>query len=274
MAEARLRFVQYAVLRAVASSRALSSILVLKGGNALDFVWRPNRSTLDLDFSVDEAAQPSPLDTESLRSLLQPALEMVGRTLGIAFRVQSVEQHPPGPNRHFVTFEAKIGFALPDQLRGRAQIEQGRPVSSVVTLEISINEPICADEGINIGGLHPLRVCTLDDIVAEKLRALLQQKSRNRTRRQDLLDIAVILRGPAMLDPARVSCFLLRKAAARQVPVSRNAFRDPDLAERARRDYDALRLTTREEFVPFEEARDSLLAFVEGLDIPEVTVPE
>lgn len=36
--EGRNRFAQYAVLRAIASSRRLSNMLVFKGGNALDFV--------------------------------------------------------------------------------------------------------------------------------------------------------------------------------------------------------------------------------------------
>lgn len=52
------------------------------------------------------------------------------------------------------------------------------------------------------------------------------------------------------------------------MPVSRAAFRDPKLAERARRDYDALRPTTRETFIPFEKAREVLLAFVAELRIP------
>lgn len=68
VAEARVRFAQYAILRAIASSRALSSALVFKGGNALDFVWMPNRSTGDLDFSLDVVAldqQPTP---EGLRA--------------------------------------------------------------------------------------------------------------------------------------------------------------------------------------------------------------
>ena len=52
MSEAPRRFAQYAVLRAIASSARLSELLVFKGGNALDFVWSPNRSTIDLDFSA------------------------------------------------------------------------------------------------------------------------------------------------------------------------------------------------------------------------------
>lgn len=56
-----------------------------------------------------------------------------------------------------------------------------------------------------LAGSLPLRVSTAEDIVAEKLRALLQQALRNRTRRQDLLDIAALLRAGVPLDPARVA---------------------------------------------------------------------
>lgn len=37
LAEARQRFAQYAILRAIASSSTLRVLLVFKGGNALDF---------------------------------------------------------------------------------------------------------------------------------------------------------------------------------------------------------------------------------------------
>jgi predicted nucleotidyltransferase component of viral defense system len=61
VAEARIRFAQYAVLRAIAGVRQLQAGLVFKGGNALDFVWMPNRSTVDLDFSLDptDSCRPS-----------------------------------------------------------------------------------------------------------------------------------------------------------------------------------------------------------------------
>lgn len=53
VSEARRRFAPYAVLRAIGSSARLSEPLAFKGGDALDFVWSPNRSTIDLDFSAD-----------------------------------------------------------------------------------------------------------------------------------------------------------------------------------------------------------------------------
>ncbi len=54
--EARRRFAQYGALCGITLVPALRTGLVFKGGNALDFVWRPNRSTIDLDFSLDMEA--------------------------------------------------------------------------------------------------------------------------------------------------------------------------------------------------------------------------
>lgn len=80
MSEGRRRFDQYAVLRAIASSAWLSELLVFKGGDALDFVWSPNRSTIDLDFSADmRAGGAAALDEARLEGmLLGPPTSPVG----------------------------------------------------------------------------------------------------------------------------------------------------------------------------------------------------
>ncbi len=119
-----------------------------------------------------------------------------------------------------------------------------------------------------LAGSLPLRVSTAEDIVAEKLRAVLQQALRNRTRRQDLLDIAALLRAGVPLDPARVAAYLLRKAAAREVAVSRAALLDPDLLARASVDYEQLAGTARRVFIPFPEASALVRAFIEALPLP------
>ncbi|MCY1083552.1 nucleotidyl transferase AbiEii/AbiGii toxin family protein [Archangium lansingense] len=263
--EARMRFAQYAVLRSIAGSRALSRILVFKGGNALDFVWQPNRSTLDLDFSSTDEA----LDEERLRTLMDQSLAQTERVLGVALRVQRIDRQPPGPNRTFVTYEVKVGYALPDDRRNQERMARGEPSKSIVQLDISLNEPICDDRPINIQAANPLRVSTIEDIIAEKLRSLLQQPIRNRNRRQDVLDIAVLLLRHVSIDRARIAEYLRRKAAARSVPVSREAFRNPEVESRARVDYEALKGTTRDTFIPFDEAFSELLGFIAQLDIPE-----
>ncbi len=271
--EARLRFAQYGVLRGIASSASLRDLLVFKGGNALDFIWDPNRSTLDLDFSVDMSKlEGRDLVEAELEALLSRGLAVSGRELGISFGVHSVRRQPPGEGRTFVTYTARIGYALPDDPHNRTRLEAGEPSTYVVPVDVSINEPIGADDSLALGdGRRSLRVSTPEDIVAEKLRAFLQQKQtvRNRERPQDLLDVAHLLRRNTPLDLGDVSRFLLRKAEARGVPVSKAAFKDPELAQRASYGYEGLRETVRGDFVPFDEALRLLHGLVEELEIPE-----
>lgn len=138
-----------------------------------------------------------------------------------------------------------------------------------IPVEISLNEPQCDNTLFRIDDAHHLRIGTVEDIVAEKLRALLQQPIRNRGRRQDMLDISVLLAEGHVLNRERVAAFLLTKAAARSVPVSRSAFHDPEISRRAEVDYAALETTTRQRFIGFDQAIEIVLAFVDELPIPE-----
>ena len=263
--EARVRFVQGAILSAIAGSRALKPILVFKGGNALDFIWQPNRSTEDLDFSSEDPG----IDEAQLQTKLTDTLSTTGRKLGIAFRINSIVRQPPGPEKTFVTYAVKVGYALPDDPQNRARIERQEPSKAIVLLEVSLNERICDSTLVEFGTSASLRVSTREDIVAEKLRALLQQALRKRTRPQDLLDIAVLLRSDTHLDRQRISEYLLTKAEARRVPVSKEAFRHPDIKKNARSDYDALASSTRRVFIAFDEAWQQLMEFIAQLDIPD-----
>lgn len=114
---------------------------------------------------------------------------------------------------------------------------------------------------------NALQVSTEEDIVAEKLRALLQQIPRNCTRPQDVLDIAVNLSTGNKLRPEVVANYLHRKAAARNVEVSLERFHDAELWSRAEQDYTALESTTRTLFIPFLSAKEAILTFVETLNL-------
>jgi predicted nucleotidyltransferase component of viral defense system len=112
-------------------------------------------------------------------------------------------------------------------------------------------------------------VSTVEDIIAEKLRALLQQLIRNRERRQDVLDIAVLLRLHPEIDRASVSQFLVLKCEARDIDARKASFLHPEIRRRAQVDYGALEATTRVLFIPFDEAWELLLSFVNELQIPD-----
>jgi len=268
--EARVRFAQYAVLLGVSNVRPPREGLVFKGGNALDFVWQPNRSTVDLDFSVDASNELSTPDADTIKTLLQRGATIATNRLGILLAVHGVKPNPRGTERDFVTFQVGVGYALLDEPRLRQRMTRGEPSPRVIRLDISLNEPICDAPKKQIDPELRLRVATIEDIVADKLRALLQQPIRNRQRRQDLLDIAVIMSQQPGFDRRLVSRFLLEKAKARDVVVTRSAFHQDEVRRRARIGYDELEITTRALFIDFDEALALLFALVAELDIPSL----
>jgi predicted nucleotidyltransferase component of viral defense system len=267
VAEAKFRFAQYGILQAVADSRTLSRVLAFKGGNALDFVWQPYRSTRDLDFS----STGSTLTADQIRTFLTPSLERVSMSMGVLYRIQRMEQQPPGPNRSFITFEGTIGYALPDDRRNRQLIQRDKSSNATAPIDVSLNEPICGFVEVDIASSNPLRVCRLEDIVAEKLRALLQQPLRNRRRPQDVLDICVAVQRNPGLDLNLTAEFLLEKASARSVLVSRAAFHQEEVRSRAFEGYNGLRETTRGPFIEFEEALAVVMSLVDRLQLPDLT---
>lgn len=267
--DARIRFVQFVILCGIASEPSLQHHLVFKGGNALDFVLQPNRSTIDLDFSLDMTLGSDLADADSLRAAVSTGLHRVAPLYGCSLAIHSVRQNPRGSDRSFITYQVRVGYALPDERQLLIRMANNQTSPHVLPIEISINEPIFSSTAFTIDDrFGQLRISTLEDIVGEKLRALLQQSIRNRNRRQDVLDIAVAIRTNPALDRDHVASALAMKAEARGVPVSRAAFRSDELGRRARLDYDALEGTTRTLFIPFDEALAIVLAFVDELPIP------
>jgi Nucleotidyl transferase AbiEii toxin, Type IV TA system len=179
--EARVRLAQYALLCAIASAQSLREAIVFKGGNALDFVWQPNRSTVDLDFSFAPTGDDEKIDIGTIQRLLTNGLRTVEGPMGLTLALNGVRQNPPGVGHTFATLEARIGYALPDEARLRIRMQNGQTSIHVIRVEISLNDPVCAATTFAVNEDHALQICTLEDIVAEKLRALLQQPIRKGT---------------------------------------------------------------------------------------------
>ncbi|MCA9834262.1 MAG: nucleotidyl transferase AbiEii/AbiGii toxin family protein [Thermomicrobiales bacterium] len=267
--EGRSKYIQFLTLKAIADSSSLRRELVFKGGNALEFIYLENRATTDLDFTYLSA--PGDLDVlkESLGERLSTALQRSDDGVGTVIRLQRIDQQPRGKDRTRVTYKVRIGWAAPGQERQRQLLLDGKPGAQIIDLDISVNENVCAyDETLLRDISHPLKVSTIEDIVAEKLRAILQQPVRRRHRNQDILDIAMIYRN---LDPdvALISQFLPAKCQNRDIDPTKSAFRDPEVRERSEFGYDALRDTVRHTFIPFDEAWAAVISLVDSLDIPD-----
>lgn len=264
---ARRRYAQYVVAKTIASHR-IGRQIVFKGGNALRLVYSNPRGTIDLDFTAKDSVPDS---ADWLKNEIESAIAAVppNRT-DYKLKLQSVKREPGSPNSTFPTYQLSIGFALLGDKRYADFEKFDRPLSDTIPIEISINDKVCKDHIRRIGSDTDILVCTLDDIVAEKLRSLLQQPIRNRHRRQDVFDIARISTDQSdKISVALIAVYLHEKCAARDIAVSKSAFND-EVEARARYEYERLRDDTGEAFIPFDTAWPRVMDLVQLLNIPDL----
>ncbi len=274
VAEGRIRFAQLAVLACIAAADGWRAAVAFKGGNALRFVYGNPRGTIDLDFTVllvADSVGGVPDEKDHLRRRLDTALSWALQRFGVKMKCQRVDRKPKQLDKTLPTYDIGIGFCFRGDPHFADFESPDRMANSVVKLELSFNDVVCATvtRALEPGAAH-LTVCSLEDILAEKLRALLQQIPRNRTRPQDVFDVhrMVQAHGPG-LDRDRVAEYLVRKSVDRHVIAARQSFRDPQVREKARSGYEALQIPPTE-LVPFDEAWAAVLRFVDELPLPDL----
>jgi predicted nucleotidyltransferase component of viral defense system len=186
----------------------------------------------------------------------------------VRLRCQTIERKPPGLEKTMPTYRIKACFQMPGD-RYYQNFDERKNIPEVIELEISINDVLCETmEKAFSASSSPLRVCTLEDIVAEKLRALLQQVPRKRSRPQDVFDIASMVRLRGDLDLAKVSAFVKRKSEARAIFPKKSSYNET-VRELARKGYDDLIKTEKARYIPFDEAWQEVLSLVHRLAIPD-----
>lgn len=259
--QARIRFMEFVILSCIASHRITRRGMVLKGGNALRFAYQSPRSTKDLDFTADTNSIPD--NSDGIRRLLDESLAFAERRFNVKAKCQRVRRNPRRPDATRPTYDVGIGYQLPSDRYFHDF--KDRQVSTVIPVEITLNDLVCdTQEWADVEGL---RVCSLEDILAEKLRSLLQQKPRNRNRWQDVYDVCTYARR-AGFDKVKIADFLKRKSSIREIEVRKSGF-DAEVRERAAFDYDIhVKTGAPRDIIPFDEAWQAVKSLVESLDIP------
>jgi predicted nucleotidyltransferase component of viral defense system len=256
------------VLRAIAQSPDLAPIMIMKGGVLLALRYQSSRFTTDIDFSTPRRFQEVHLP--QLLADVEAALVPVSadNEYALALRLQSYEVKPPNrPDVSFPTLQLRIGYAsrLKPKLMERLQAK-GSP--HVVQIDYSFNEWASDVEEQAVDG-GSLRMYPFHDLVAEKLRSVLQQPIRGRERYQDIYDLFLLLEGmPAITAEDRASILAkLREAShERQVPLHREAMRDEQVIDLSRRQYaTALGQLVAGELPSFDVAYGAVQAFFESL---------
>jgi len=135
----------------------------------------------------------------------------------------------------------KIGYAYKGSRKHQRLLAGQSP--STIAIDYCLNETMPHVEPLKIAQDQEILVYTLTDLIAEKFRALLQQVERNRQRRQDIFDLALIFERLTDIDPIerqKILEALMQKSRSRGINPTRYAVDDPLLREHAKADYPTL----------------------------------
>ena len=264
-----------AVLESIFKAPNLSQKYSFKGGNALKLAYESPRASVDIDLSSVRAypnlsnSDAEVIITEFCESLDKELAQVHSRYGFTDMRVQKRRIIPPNKDpREFPAFQITVGYTKTSARRA--------PYPEVVKMDVTLNEVVCETEMVEIEKFN-VRVSSLEDILAEKLRALLQQPIRNRFRPNDVFDIwyyVSVFR--KQLDKDRISRFLIDKKDTVDGLdiVTKKMFYAPEVRRRAEVGYAEIEQRVPDilpkglSFPAFESAFSLVLEFVYELDIP------
>ena len=233
------------ILNAVAMVDFFHGNLVLKGGTLLAIAHGSQRQTSDLDFSA--RADPGEF-AATFTDVMNRGLDRARAHLGYVqwrCRVQGKLKLRPRnfSSDRFPAIETRIGYARAGSADEKHLLAHN--CTNVIDVEVSFRESIIETEEVRLlAGSNLLEVYSVNEVIAEKFRAYLQQGIRNRRRRQDIYDIAFLLEqhGEEGMDRTLILRALHEKCAFRNVPVDPARINDPDLIDRAKSEWHSMEL--------------------------------
>jgi len=252
------------ILTAISHDLKLRSSMVIKGGILMGIRYHSDRFTTDLDFST--SATKGEIDVEEFERILKQSLAMAAADsdYGLDCQVQSCRINPPNDDYQFPNLELKIGYAYNGTPKHKRLMAGQSP--TIVKIDFSLNEPIIDIEQIDLGDGLSLQAYALTDLIAEKLRALMQQEKRNRYRRQDIYDLRFLLEsGISATQKVSVLKNLITKAQARGIEPGRYSLDDPELRRRAEKEYATLTDEIQGDLPDFDESFEVVESFYRSL---------
>lgn len=245
-------------LAALGSTENFRKKIFLKGGILVGAVYESGRNTADLDFST--TLEPSKDFLKKLEDELVAALPAASAQVGspnTIMRVQSVKYRPRSET--FVEANApaiEVKFAYAEAgTKGEARLNSGNS-SNVIYADISFNEEIDTIQEICIGetGLSFFAYSKCD-LIAEKIRSVLQQKIRNRSRRQDIYDLWYLIENHPVSEEEclQIKAIFLQKCRSRDIEPDESSLADTEVIQRSMAEWDSLK--SEVEYLPaFDEA--------------------
>lgn len=259
-------------LVALGMTKPYAHEVFLKGGVLMGVVYDSPRQTGDIDFTA--ISEPDPAIAEQLKGALNGSLPRAAAALGypdLMCAVQSSRYYPSEkmfPKATGPALKLHVGYAR----RGSPQEKHfvNGKATDILEIDISFREPVHAIQIVELGDAGAkISAYSLNDLIAEKLRALLQQEQRNRNRRQDIYDIASLLAKFELDDAEKVQLLgLLREkclARTNNCPEPKpDSLAKPEVKGRARKEWHTLAIEIGE--VPdFDECFEVVDTFYKSL---------
>ncbi len=251
------------ILLAITLEPLLKDLMIMKGGILLAIKYQSGRFTKDIDFSssrtLDDIKQQDFEETFG-KALRKSVIEL---NLGLDCMLQKIEINPPSnKNPTFPSYSIKVGYAVFGTPKHKRLQQKLSP--SIVKIDFSLNELILNKTQFDVDAEHFLHSYDVNDLIAEKIRSLIQQVDRNRYRRQDVFDIHILLR-ETMVDKAKVLESIKLKSESRNIIVNRKSLDNPEVRKRALAEYSTLDDEIDEELPDFDIIFDELLEFYKSL---------
>lgn len=203
---------------------------------------------------------PEPYAQE-LKATLNRGLVRAAADLGYTDIVCAVQRFDYQPKKDgFADFTApalklSIGYATKGT-SDAVRLEQGKS-TRIIEVDISFKEKVVTLTEITIEAPSvSIQAYSFEEIIAEKLRAILQQVRRNRTRRQDIFDIRWLVERYAPDERAKALILdtLHRKAVGRDIAASSDSFDNPEVKLRSAKEWDSMKLEVGGKLPDFEES--------------------
>ena len=225
-------------LNAIAMTAPLKGGMFLKGGILMGLVYDSPRQTADIDLTA--TLDPEANTGDKIRTLLDAMLPRAAAALGYAdlfVKIHSVRPQPRAifKDANFPALKLKIAAAR----RGTEQenaLREDRAAGSIIDVDISFNEASLQQiQVLELTGGQELLAYSLVDLIAEKYRAMLQQVPRNRSRRQDVYDLDLLIVRSEVDDMLRAQILeaLIEKCRSRDLTPTRTSLEDPDIKQRS-----------------------------------------
>ena len=234
------------LLEAVSHEPVLEKNLVFKGGTALRKAYFPiYRYSEDLDFTLRQK-----LSGEEIRAALESALTYLKQEHNAEFRIRDFNSKP-----HFTDIKTQFVGLKGNKNSISMDLSGNEPILDKTTARV-IDNPYCEKE-------FSVQVYSLEEILAEKLRSLLQ-----RTRVRDYYDVWFLLSSENNFDAAKLRNIFLQKVAYKKLSFSgKGQFLDQEKLRQAEAYYESQLKNQLNKLPPFSKIKQELEERIAGLTL-------